>query len=105
MDMIDGIIVGAAAAAIGSIIAFKFINKDAIGGGEPQQPAYGGNMQFGRPLPVYAVTSAPYPPDSAPVGQSDTPTNEAAFNVQPVEFVHAFGPGVNQPANETLLPI
>lgn len=105
MDMIDGIIVGAAAAAIGTIVAFKFLNQQPVGGAAPMQPGYGGNAQFGRPAPMYAVDAMPLPSNAAPVGWADTPTNEAAFNVQPVEFVHAFGPGVNVPQDEAVLPM
>jgi hypothetical protein len=38
-DTIDGIIIGAAAAAIGTIVAMKFLNHQPFGGGTPLQTA------------------------------------------------------------------
>jgi hypothetical protein len=103
MDMIDGIIVGAAAAAIGTIVAFKYLNPTPVGGAQPNQPMYAGNPQAGRPNPLYVVDLVPTPGNAAPVSQVN-PITEAAYNVQPVTFEHAFGPGVNQPAEEAVMP-
>jgi hypothetical protein len=98
MDMIDGIIVGAAAAAIGSIIAYKFIERQPVGGASPAQPHVQAYPNFGdRPdRPLYVVDLQPTPVQAAPVVQVN-PNQEAAFNQRPVEFVSAFGAAVNQP--------
>lgn len=105
MDVIDGIIVGAAAAAIGAIVADKFINRTPQGGGAPNQPEFGASPEFGRPRVLYAVdlTSASMS-HAAPVAGYTTPQVEAAFNVYPVEFVNAFGPAVEHPGDEAVLP-
>jgi hypothetical protein len=103
MDMIDGIVVGAAAAAIGTIVAFKFLNSTPQGGAQPNQPVYPGNPEAGRPSPLYVEDLAPTPMSAAPVAQVN-PITEAAYNVQPVVFEHAFGPGVNQPNEAAVLP-
>lgn len=101
MDMIDGIIVGAAAAAIGSIVAYKFMGNPPEGGGRPVYPQQAGYnaISGGMPAPV----GTPYPPYSspfqAPVQQSN-PITEAAYNSYPYPFEHAFGPAVNQPTTE-----
>jgi len=103
MDMLDGIIVGAAAAAIGSIIAFKFINVKPEGGQQPNQPQVAVDPNFGTGRPLYVVDLQPTPSNAAPVAQVN-PITEAAYNVQPVTFEHAFGPAVNQPNEEAVLP-
>jgi hypothetical protein len=103
MDMIDGIIVGAAAAAIGSIIAYQYINRSPQGGAQPNQPNVAANPNAGRPTPLYVVDLEPTPSNAAPVAQVN-PVTEAAYNQQPVVFEAAFGPGVNQPAEEAVLP-
>ena|SRR5271165_4098110 len=103
MDMIDGIIVGAAAAAIGTIVAMRFLNKQPEGGSRGNQPAIGGNANFGRPRPLYVAGGDPQDANAAPLKQN-VPITEAAYNVQPVDFEHAFGPHVNQPAEEAVLP-
>jgi hypothetical protein len=105
MDMIDGIIVGAAAAAIGTILATKVLSAKPVGGGQPNQPntsSYNATSG-GQPAPLYVIDLAPTPLNSAPVAQVN-PITEAAYNVQPVTFEHAFGPAVNQPAEEAVLP-
>ena len=103
MDMFDGIVVGAAAAAIGTIVAFKFLTPKPQGGAQPLQPLYPGNPQAGRPAPLYVEDLAPTPMNAAPVAQVN-PITEAAYNVQPVTFEHAFGPSVNMPEESALLP-
>lgn len=103
MDMIDGIIVGAAAAAIGSIVAYHFINKQPTGGGAPMQPGIARDPNFQQPAPLYVVDLDPTPRYAAPVVQVN-PNQEAAFNVQPVVFEAAFGPDVLQSADPTVLP-
>lgn len=103
MDMFDGIIVGAAAAAIGSVIAYKILNKAPVGGDTPGQAAVGGIPQFGRPQPLYVVDLVPTPSNAAPVQQTN-PITEAAYNVQPVAFESAFGNTANTPSTEYILP-
>jgi hypothetical protein len=104
MDMLDGIIVGAAAAAIGAIVAQKFLEQKSVGGASPVQPVYGAAANYGRPQPLYVLELAPTPMNAAPVAQTN-PNQEAAVNQFPVEYVNAFGQVVNQPADGgTILP-
>jgi hypothetical protein len=105
MDMIDGIIVGAATAAIGTIIAMKFVNRRSPGGMQPNQPNWPSYnaTSGGAPAALYVVDLVPTPTDSAPVQQTN-PITEAAYNQGPVTFEHAFGPAVNQPATEAVSP-
>ena len=103
--MLDGIIVGAAAAAIGTIVAFKFINRGQIGGGRPLQvntPSYNARGGYMRVLDL-----EPLPGDLAPIAQANNPNTEAAYNQYPVAYVPAFGPVENQPAEhgEVVLPL
>ena len=100
--MLDGIIVGAAAAAIGTIVAYHFIGQKTVGGGSPMQPAIATSNQFGNPKPLYAIDLAPTPYNAAPVAQVN-PNQEAAFNQQPIDFVSAFGPHINQPSDGGLV--
>lgn len=98
-DIFDGIVIGAAAAAIGTIVAFKFLNRQPQGGALPQQPA---SMS---PTNKYMVQSPMYTDGlAAPIGQN-TPITEAAFNIYPVEFAPGFGPKVNRDSDEALLPV
>jgi hypothetical protein len=114
MDIWDGIIVGAASAAIGSIIAYKFLNKGPVGGDSPAQlntasqiqEYYGNNPQFGRPMPLAVIDLAPTPSAAAPVVQVN-PITEAAHNngqVIAAGFAPAFGTNGPTPAQETVLP-
>ena len=103
MDMLDGIIVGAAAAAIGTIVAMKYLNTRPQGGGEPIQPLNASNPNFGTPNPLTVYDIQPLPGFAAPVMQV-SPITEAAYNVQPVDHVPAFGHLVNQPEQEAVLP-
>ena len=104
MDMMDGIIVGAAAAAIGAVLADRLINHGSHGGGRPNQTAVAGTPQYGRPQPLIVYDQIGYPTDWAPVVQETTPITEAPYNQQPHPFVSAFGPSVNQPNEEAVLP-
>jgi hypothetical protein len=103
MDMMDGIIVGAAAAAVGTIVAFKFLNNNPQGGGQPNQPGYGASPNAGMPRARYVVDLDPTPDGASPVAQVN-PITEAAYNVQPVTFEAGFGPGVNQAQESVILP-
>lgn len=103
MDTIDGIIVGAAAAAIGTVLAFKFLNRVPEGGEQPNQINVGYPAAVGgRVLDVQVPTKLDR--HAAPVAQN-TPITEAAYNMYPVTFAPGFGPGTNQPAEEAVLPI
>lgn len=98
MDMIDGIIVGAAAAAIGTILATKYLEGHAsvpVGGARPNQNYAPGQPvfapQYGRPTgPVAVEYPDPLGPFSPPV-QQNQPITEAAYNQQPVTYSPAFG--------------
>lgn len=104
MDMVDGIIVGAAAAAIGTIVAFKFLNRQPIGGGQPLQintPSY--NARGGQ---MSVIDLEPLDGSLAPIVQANNPNTEAAYNQYPIAYAPAFGPLENQPAEqgEVVLP-
>lgn len=103
MDIWDGIIIGAGAAAVGSILAYVIINRTPIGGGAPRQPAYGATTAFGRSQDVYAVYPE-LPTNAAPLAQVN-PNQEAAFSVQITGFEPGFGPNVSAMAPDpTILP-
>src|SRR5271156_3208823 len=96
MDQWEGIIIGAAIAAVVTVVATAYIQKSPIGGGQPNQPAQPSlnATSGGVPAELYVVDLDPTPSNAAPVAQVN-PITEAAYNVQPVTFEHAFGPGVN----------
>lgn len=109
--MLDGIIVGAAAAAIGTIVATQFLNSR---GGSPfggARPVYGSTpgqpfvAQVGRPTgPTYV--QAPELLDSyAPPVAQNTPITEAAYNQYMATYAPAFGRDENAGDQETILPI
>jgi hypothetical protein len=106
MDMIDGIIVGAAAAAIGSIVAYKFMGNPPEGGGLPQYSATPSlNATSGGAPAALVVPVSPITPIAAAPVQNTIPITEAAFNQYPVTFEHAFGPSVNRPTTEENEPL
>lgn len=100
----DGIIVGAAAAAIGTIIAFKFMNREPEGKGQPAQPvnwpmynAPGGHLTI--------WDQSPLPEGVAPMVQSASPTTEAAYNTYPTKYGPSLGPNENRDSEEIVLPV
>ena len=91
-NTIVGFVVGALAAAIGGVIAFRYIGTHPIGGGQP--------LQQWSVSPTNAITpQVPGRTDSlaAPVSQN-TPITEAAYNQKPTDNSPAFGRNANQPA-------
>jgi len=98
-DIVNGIVIGAAAAAIGTIVAFQFLQRRSQGGGTPNQPA----------LPMYSAPKGsmvvfdkqPFPDGISPLQQTN-PNTEAAYNQQPVTYEPAFN--TNYPAEEAVLP-
>ena len=94
MDAWDGIIIGAAVSAVIGVVVTQYMQKSPQGGGNGRQPAMATNPNFTNGAPLYVVDLVPTPTNAAPVAQVN-PNTEAAYNVQPVEFVHAFGSGVN----------
>jgi hypothetical protein len=105
MDWIDGVILGGAISAVVGIVVTKYINLGPTGGAAGAQPAQPANQNFGQDPshPLYVVDLNPTPGTAAPVAQVN-PNTEAAYNVQPVAFTPAFGPGVNQASQEVVLP-
>lgn len=104
MDIVDGIVVGAAAAAIGTVLAFKYLNRTPQGGGAPEQgwqmfPAAVG----GRPLRVTDPTKL-VDTQQGLLAQN-SPITEAAYNAYPVTYAPGFGQHTNRPAEEAILPI
>jgi hypothetical protein len=93
MDALETFVIAAAAAAIGGVIAFKYVNKTPVGGAVPVQ----GTQQVG----VMHVPYLPY--DAAPVAQIE-PITEAAYNIYPTGHHPAFGAYTNQPEQEAVLP-
>jgi hypothetical protein len=108
-DTLDGIIIGAAAAAIGTIVAVKFLNRTPLGGGMPPQPdinrpVYPG--QAGNYVISDAAISIAADTDS-PVGNI-IPISEASFsnpNSGLISYEPATGYETNRAQDEALLPI
>jgi hypothetical protein len=102
MNYASAIIVGAATAAIGTIIASKFINTAPVGGSQPK------HIRAGSPTARSGAVRVSVPPrvsaQAAPIAQN-TPITEAAYNTQPTSYTGAFGPATNQPAYEATLPM
>lgn len=100
MDHWDGLIIGAGIAAIVTVLVTKWFEPAPVGGSAGNQPAVPPPVQFGQDPthPLYVVDLTPTPGIAAPVAQVN-PNTEAAYNVQPIVFEHAFGPSVNQPAD------
>jgi hypothetical protein len=89
-DTLNGLILGAAAAAIGAVLAYKYIGLQAIGGGQPQQ--------FWSESPTNFITPqvpGRTPTFAAPVVQN-TPITEAAYNQYITDHQPAFGQNANQ---------
>lgn len=110
MDLFDGIIVGAAAAAIGTILATKFLESR---GGPPfggARPVYGNApgqsfvTQVGRPTGMTQVQAPELLNSFAPPINQNTPITEAAYNQYPTTYAPAFGREQNTGDLETILP-
>jgi hypothetical protein len=106
MDNIDGLIIGAAIAAVATVVVTNLFEKTPWGGGQPNQtavPSY--NAKSG-----VLLVEEPCALDmqAAPLAQN-TPVTEAAYNQQPIPggYMPAFGNGTNapQPGNEAVLTI
>ncbi len=98
-DVFDGIIVGAAAAAIGTIVAIKFLNHRSFGGGEPNQtlsPADG--VRSGG---IYVLQPAYTPYEASPLAQN-SPITEASYNTGDIGYEPAFH--TNYAVEPALLP-
>jgi hypothetical protein len=109
-DMLDGVIVGAAAAAIGTIIAVKFLNRTPPGGGTPAQPNIRRSVYQGQmgDYVVSPVGDTILPDPNAAPGGGTTPIAEAAFSnptSQLIEYAPATGFDTNRATEEALLPI
>lgn len=98
----QGIIIGAAAAAIGTIIATKFINLSPIGGGSEQEPQL--HSYTARHGGIRPRTPRINPSGFAPIAQN-TPITEAAYNQYPTPYDATLGPDQNQPSNDLVLPV
>jgi hypothetical protein len=106
LDQWDGIIIGAAVAAVATVVVTNLISKTSWGGGTPNQtavPSY--NAKNGA---LVVEETCPLDQVAAPLAQN-TPITEASYNQQPMPggYSPAFGIYANQPnANESeaLLP-
>ena len=98
--IIDGIIIGAAAAAIGTIIAMKLLNHQSFGGGTPLQTAQRSPDVMGG----YLWVQDPGITDTlaSPLAQT-TPTTEAAYNTGDIGYEPAFH--VNYAEHPPVLPM
>jgi hypothetical protein len=108
MDMMDGIIMGAAAAAIGTIISTVILNRMYPGEGNPAQgqPNNAPSPQFGQINPI-AVNYGLQDPGQAPLAQN-VPITEAAHRDNIAAIWPLVTPAMgtaNNPAQEALLPI
>lgn len=103
MDALEAVVIGAAAAAIGTVVAYKFINRQPEGGGSPRQIAVYSPTARGGVLAIQDVPPTDY--FAAPVAQTN-PNTEAAYNQHPIVYVPAFGPDeLNAGAGEAVLTI
>lgn len=97
-DIVNGIIIGAAAAAIGTIVAFKFLQSKPQGGSQPNQP----NTDSYNASNMGLRVENPVTDDGvAPLAQN-FPVTEAAYNQQPVRYEPAFN--TNNSTDEAVLP-
>lgn len=86
-DTIDGIIIGAAAAAIGTILAVKFLNHQSFGGGVPNQTVAPSQDVRGG---VLYVAQPDYSDSLASPLAQNTPITEAAYNTGDIGYEPAF---------------
>src|SRR5216684_180049 len=88
-DMVTAIVVGAAAAAIGAVVAYRYMGTHPVGGGQPEQWASMSPTNVITPqVPGRTATYA------APIVQN-TPITEAAYNQYPTDHQPAFGQNAN----------
>jgi len=102
MDNFEAVVIGAAAAAIGTIIAQKLMNPKSVGGGEPHQidtPSFGSTGGRLRVVDIRPLTDA-----SAPVAQIN-PITESAYNIEHHQYQPAFGHSENNAENEEVLTL
>jgi hypothetical protein len=93
-DVFVGLVVGAMAAAIGAVLAYKYIGLQPPGGGEPRQiTSYSPTNWITPQTPPRADV------DAAPVVQN-TPITEAAYNQYPFDHQPAFGRSANVAAEQ-----
>ena len=102
MDNFEAIIIGAAAAAIGTVIAYRYINLHPVGGFTPRQPNL---YSFGARSQTLSVVDLPPTPSGASPVQQTNPNQEAAFNQYPTSYAPAFGPSTDQSMREEVFPI
>ncbi len=101
-EIITGIIVGAASAALGTIVVLKFFNPEPDGGGQPRQAdMFSYTARAGRIAPAVPYRLAA---DAAPLVQN-TPITDAAYNTQPTEYDTTLGPEQNVPGEPLTLPM
>ena len=97
---VNGIIIGAAAAAIGTIIAMKFINHQSFGGGTPLQTAVRAPDVRGGAL---WVQQPQFTDDlAAPLAQN-TAITQASYNTGDIGYEPAFH--VNYADHPPVLPM
>jgi len=100
-NWIGAVVIGAAAAAIGTVLAWKYITYGPAGGSTPlQQRSYQPTARSGV-VDVRYPEMLPY--EAAPVHQP-MPITEAAYNQQPTDLYPAFGPVANRDSMELVLP-
>lgn len=99
-DLFTGLVVGAMAAAIGAVLAYKYIGVQPPGGGQPLQgTSYSPTNWITPQTPPRADV------DAAPVVQN-TPITEAAYNQYMTDHQPAFGRDANRAAeqDEVVMP-
>lgn len=98
MDQWDGIIIGAAVAAIATVVVTNLLDKTPLGGGTPNQTATpSANARAGV---LYVEVPAGTSPYAAPVAQN-TPITEAAYNQEfYAAYEPAFGINANRPGGQ-----
>lgn len=98
-NTMNGIIIGAAAAAIGTILAMKILNHQSFGGGTPLQtavhaPDSRGGYLWVQELPITDSLASPL--------AQNTPITESAYNTGDIGYEPAFN--VNHAMEPPVLP-
>ncbi len=99
-NMLQGLVVGAAAAGIGAVLAWKYIGAQPPGGGQPNQWTSYSPTNFITPQVPGRTDS-----DAAPLVQN-TPITEAAYNQYMTDHLAAFGQNANRAGqdDEVVMP-
>ena len=102
MNIFDSIVIGAASAALGTVVVLRFLNFGNEGGGQPQQGDL--HSYTARGNRIRPETPSRLSSNSAPLVQN-TPITEAAYNLQSTNYATTLGPQENVSSNPLTLPM